>query len=173
MVVNRNTTRSTYLALEPLMTAEQRETIRKQAIESVIGADGVLGLTIAELNEVGMHGDLSRFCPHLNDTLCTAYEYLAFIELSEGLERFIKQLETLTPKQNAKEKAAQAACMKTSTIEGLLIFARDFFGLKSFAEAEKVTLAELLIAKKQAYNIRVFVTRLNDLMTKEVKHDHR
>ena len=40
--------------------------------------------------------------------------------------------------------------------ESLLIFAQNFFGLKSFKEAEKITLGEIIIAKKADYNKSVF-----------------
>lgn len=36
--------------------------------------------------------------------------------------------------------------------EGLLVFARRYFGCRSFSEAERLTLGEWLMAKKDDYN---------------------
>lgn len=72
--------------------------------------------------------------------------------LPEWLDGFVKSINNLTPKQTADEQAAAKNCLPTSWSEGLLIFARNYFGLPSFDAAESIKVGELLIAKKDRYN---------------------
>ena len=100
----------------------------------------------------------------------TASEYVAkqkafeafIVEFSEALKKF-------TLKQTADEETASAACPPYLANEGLLVFVRQFFGLKNFTEAEKITLADVYLAKKSSYIAALYERRLNEAKDRKFK----
>lgn len=99
----------------------------------------------------------------------TAYERIFIDELQAFLRDYINRLTSYSVPQTSDEQIAGKVCMEVTTGEGLLIFARSYFGLKSFEEAGKLTLAELLIAKKDNYNNIVYQRELQRLQTRKFK----
>jgi hypothetical protein len=161
-----------YIAFQPFekfLKKGEIEKIKKQAPFAVIGKDGYMSLTIADFNAIALHGDLSRFLDGRAENTLTVFEYYTLAGLKDFFEGYAKSLEKLAVKPTAKESAAQAACLKVGIVEGMLIFARDYFGLQSFAAAEKVTLAELLMARKDAYNKAIFERALTAQYQKNKK----
>lgn len=153
------TSETKFAAFQPFVKYLKKgelDKIRKQAPFAVIGRDGYLSLTIADFNAIAMHGDLSRFTNGKTDFDITVYDYYTIEGLHDFFEGFAKDLEKFAMKPDAKEQKAQNACYKVGVVESMLIFVRDYFGLRSFAEAERVTLADLLIARKDAYNKAAF-----------------
>lgn len=149
-----------WMSFQPMLKClddEQIEKVRAAAPEAVLGAGGFYSLTIAQWNRLTTHKDLSVISDKMLDPLkCNVFEYYTLEELPKFIDKYIKQLERFTLKPDAAEEAAQQVCFKVSPTEGLLLFAREYFGLHSFADAEKVTLGELLLAKKDTYNKQAF-----------------
>lgn len=111
-----------------------------------------------------------------NDTIenggLTIFGKLFIQSATEFIEKWANNYAKLTPTQTALEQQASAVCLKSTFAESLLIFARTYFGLKSFAEAEEIGIADLLLAKKDTYNEAVFRRKLNELETNKLK-SHR
>ena len=120
------------------------------AAEKTVKPGGFYETTIAELAAV-IGGDYSLF-----GDPDTATAYLASQRFAEVVGEFIRALERLEPPLSARAMAAQSGMMKMETVEGLLVFARSYFGLPSFRAAEGITLGEILLAKKDIYNKAVF-----------------
>ena len=82
-----------------------------------------------------------------------AYYYVCFVE---NLRRFLNDYYTkLSKLQIAKsdiDAYAQAGNEKFYGTENCLIFARSYFGLKSFEEAENVDVQEYLLASRDNYS---------------------
>lgn len=157
MTIDNNTR---YFAVEPMLRSlpdEELAKIKEAAPRATIGRDGYLSLTIADLSRLIDGHDVTGIIPNATEPLkLTVFEWYTADGLRGFLEEYIQKLEGLQPPLDPAERAAQRACLKVTTTEGLLCFARDYFGLHSFAEAEAVTLAEVLIAKKDTYNKTVF-----------------
>lgn len=85
----------------------------------------------------------------------------------KGLQDFSKmyndQLLRLQPHKDAQEKAAEAACVKVSAAEGMVVFMREYFGLHSFEEAQQKTLLDFMMAKRDRFNAYIYNKRLADL----------
>lgn len=81
----------------------------------------------------------------------TAFAHFAVLDFGEFVKMLTEMLERLTPPLTAEERQAAKALPKQTTEEVLLIFIRQYFGLKSFAEAESVPMLDFLIAKKDVY----------------------
>lgn len=156
MVVNEQTKWLAFQPFERYLQKGEVERLKAVAPQAVFGRDGYLSLTIADFNQIAMHGDLTGVLGNRSELELTVFEWYAISGLKEFFEQFAKDLEKFIVKADAKEERAAAACYKTGVVEGMLIFAREYFELHSFAEAERVTLADLLLAKKDTYNRAMF-----------------
>lgn len=145
-----------YFTVEPLLRQlpeEEIKRIKEAAPRAIIGRDGYLSLTIADLSRMIDGHDITGIILNAAEPLkLTVFEWYTAEGLRSFLEGYIQKLEALQPPLEPAERAAQKACLTVTTTEGLLCFAREYFGLHSFSEAEGVTLAEILIAKKDSYN---------------------
>lgn len=91
-----------------------------------------------------------------------------------GFASFVKEyvdtLVKLSPKMDADEEQAASGLMETTLVESMLVFSRGYFGLHSFSETEnKITLGEVLIAKKAVYNDVMFRKKLSKIQLAKVK----
>lgn len=130
------------------MTDESKERLKKAA-ERDFG--GFYGLTLAQFN-AACKNEFAEILPRFRTADFTVFDYgviLAFADFANG---YVDMLAKYVIPQTSQEKQASAACAKVGWLEGLLIFSREYFGLKSFAEAEQATLGDLLIAKRDTYN---------------------
>ena len=149
MDLTKDTPLTDLLAVLPFATEASMAGARRAA-EQAVKPGGFYETTIAELAAV-IGGDGSMF-----GDPSTATAYLASQRFAEVVGDFIKALERLDPPLSARAMAAQSGTMKMETVEGLLVFARSYFGLPSFRAAEGITLGEILLAKKDCYNKAVF-----------------
>lgn len=119
---------------------------------AVFGKGGYYAMTIGQLGALIDGGSIADLIPTIGTKDMKVFEYYTARELPNFIEKFVKQLEMFSIKPTPKEQRASAGCYKVGAVEGLLLFARSYFGLHSFREAEEITLADLLIAKKDSYN---------------------
>lgn len=105
-------------------------------------------MTINDLAAV-MNGDLSRLgCDMSNPTVLQVFWMKGF---KKFIDDFTKALENLSVPMDADERRASAGLPPVSFIEGLLIFAKNYFRHHSFEQAGKTILSDILIAKKDEY----------------------
>lgn len=169
MKITRNTL---FFAVEPILrrlSAEQLAPIKAAAPALILGEGGYLNITIGQLSQLIDANNIGALVAHTEVQTMTVFEYYTIEGLHVFLSDYTNKLETLTPVPDANEKRAAAACLKTTITEGMLYFAREYFGLHSFAEAEKITLAEVLLAKKDVYNKVVFQRAYTRIMNKKGK----
>lgn len=86
----------------------------------------------------------------------TASAYFAYLGFKGFVDDFCKVAKSLTPPSTTKENAASSQCLQMSTAEGMLIFARNYFGCRSFDEAGELPLSDYILARKHEYNKSVF-----------------
>lgn len=132
------------------LTEESDKRLREVAPEAVI-TGGYYGLTIGQLARL-LDGDTLGVFPNADTEKMTVFEYMTIRGLEEFVKGYFDALKRLTLKPTEKEERASQGCVKMGSIEAMLIFARRYFELHSFAEAENVTLGDVLIAKKDSYN---------------------
>ena len=68
------------------------------------------------------------------------------------VEEFANVVQRLTLEPTPEQKAAAVGCLPMEWQEGILVFARSYFGLHSFAAVEELTLGDYILAKKHDYN---------------------
>lgn len=162
------TGRTKWSDLQPfwaVLSDGSQEALKEQALRRHNIADGFYSLTIEEF--IGITGgDLKMF--NIKDD-GTAYEQIFINELKEFLSKYVETLSSYNIEQTADERRASSSCVEVSMAEGLLIFARQYFNLPSFTKAGELTLADLMIAKKDAYNTAVFQRAMNKIQTSKYK----
>lgn len=122
----------------------------EQRVQAVTDVD-MWQLTIGDLGQY-LQGEYPTSLADRFDASKSVAEYLGtFKALREFVGKFVKLLARFTVKATADELQASAGLPKFDETEGLLVFAREYFGLPSFDAAEKVTLGELYLAKKDDY----------------------
>ena len=82
-----------------------------------------------------------------------AYLYVCFLEnLRKFIDEYYTKLSRLQIAKTDIDAYAQAGNEKFYGTENCLIFARSYFGLKSFEEAENVDVQEYLLASRDNYS---------------------
>ena len=111
-------------------------------------------------------GDFSHLGDMKNPTVLQVYWVKRFNKFVEEITQALKGL-TLNP--TADESKAGQGLLQVTWGEGILVFLQQWFGLKSYKEAEKITMGELLIAKRAQYNQDLFRRRLAQIQTAKFK----
>lgn len=161
MRITENTKYSEILSIEKFFSAKTIKEL-KSAAEKQFGS--MYDLEFATFYNC-MNGDFSHL-GELNDpTVLQVYWAKRFDDFSE---EFAKTLSTLQIQPREDEKMASAGLLRMEWGESMLVFLRRYFGLKSFREAEKITIGELLIAKRATYNEELFQRRLSNIRTQNI-----
>lgn len=145
MRITRDTKYSEIVTLEKCFSAETADAL-KRAAESVYGE--MYDLTFERFYNC-TQGDFSHLGDISDPTALQVYWAKRF---SDFATEFAGTLKHLTIEQTGDEKQAAQGLLRVDWSEGLLVFIQQYFGLKSFREAEQITIGEILIAKRAQYN---------------------
>lgn len=111
-------------------------------------------------------GDFSHLGDMKNPTVLQVYWCKRFADF---VKTFADMLQKMQLPQTADESKAGQGLLQVTWGEGILVFLQQWFGLKSYKEAEKITMGELLIAKRAQYNQDLFRRRLAQVQTAKFK----
>lgn len=75
----------------------------------------------------------------------------------------------LTLEPSTEQKQAAQGCLPMEWQEGILIFARSYFGLPSFSEAENLKLCDFVLAKKDDYNTALAARNMQKIQLQKMK----
>ena len=150
-----------FAPLEPYITEECAMQLRAAAIQEFGDYNS---LTIEKFSE------LAQLTP---DVAKKNYETVLGVYWLYGFHDFVvdfsKSVKNLSLQPTPMELSASSVCYETTMIESMLVFSRDYFGLKSFSEAAQTTLGDYLIARKDDYNRKAFERRLNEIQMQKIK----
>lgn len=125
-------------------------------------------LTFAEFHACS-RGDFSNVLGHTEEpTVLQVYWCKAFAKFCKD---FAEQLQKLQLPPTPEQERAQSGLLQVDFHEGCLLFIRQYFGLQSFREAEKITIGELYIAKRDAYNTEKFRRNYNKIIMQKNGHN--
>ena len=99
----------------------------------------------------------------------TVFKVRWLLQFKDFVEQFSKTISNFSLKPTPMEASASSVCFEVTMLESMLVFSRDYFGLKSFSEAAKTTLGDYLIARKADYNSKAFERRFSELQMQKVK----
>lgn len=88
---------------------------------------------------------------------------------SNFVTNFTDVCKRLTIEPTQEQKQAAQGCLPVEWQEGILIFARSYFGLHSFKDAERLTLADFILAKKHDYNTQLAERNMQKIQLKKLK----
>lgn len=145
MRITKNTKYWRIERLEPYLKEESKHELMAAA-EKEFGS--MYDLTFAEFWECSS-GNFSRLGDTSNPTVLQVYWYKRF---KDFVNEFANTLKKLVIQQTPEETQASQGLIKVSWDEAILVFVQQWFGLKSYKEAEQITIGEILIAKRAAYN---------------------
>lgn len=157
-------------ALAEALTEESKQRIKERAVDYFLGVslwEMKLGLFLSFLS-----GDFSKTNVQSD---CEKYGGLTFFakmfieRIGDFVTEFGKSYGDLSPKQSPAEKQASEVCLPVTFAESLLFYTRSFFGLKSFSECENITMAEILLARKETYNDVMFKKRFSEIEMQKIK----
>lgn len=152
MIRTRITDKTRYAdfeATEPYLSERAKKAITARA-EAVHGT--MMGMEFGTFWNV-CNGDTGNLGDMTRPTVLQVYWLRRFREFADEIT---KALKGLTPPDTPEAQQASQGTLPVSFGEGMLTFLRQHFGLRSYKEAEKITMGELLIAKRAAYNAEIF-----------------
>ena len=162
MVVTQDTKYRDIVEAEQYLTDDTKNQLTEAACK-LYGDPWQLG--IGEFVQLTT-GDMSRLGDLSDPTVLQVYWLQAF---KAFVAEFEKALQGLTMPKDAQELEAENVLHKVGLAEGMVVFARSYFGLHNFAEAEKVSMLDYLIAKRDTYNQAAYNKRLAALRAAKYK----
>lgn len=164
MLITRKTKTKSVL---PFLTDERVEQLL-EAVEPQPLEKDLTDMTVGEFLDVLEDGYAERF-------LREKYVYMAFGKLKEfknqmeGITKYLKMNEI---KPNADQERAAIGVEFPDFGEQMLLTVTEYFGLKSFDEAEKVKMSNyMLIAKKQSSEAK-FKYQYDKIMEQRMKQKY-
>lgn len=127
------------------------------AAEQVFGS--MYDLTFTEFWACS-NGDFSILGDISNPTVFQVYWQKRF---EQFVKEFAEALKRLTIAQTPEEAQASQGLVKVTWDEGILTFLQQWFGLHNYKEAEQITIGEILIAKRAAYNREKFQRQMSKI----------
>lgn len=152
---------SKYADILPFVTADSHKTLMAEAAK----LRDPYTLTLSEFFAC-CEGDFGCV---VKDTKNPTTGEVLWLEMFQSfVDDFSKILERLVIQQTPEQKQASANCLPVEWQEGMLVFVRAYFGLKSFGDAENVTIGDYLLAKKDDYNTNVFQRNMAKIQTQKI-----
>lgn len=98
----------------------------------------------------------------------TVRQFVWIQEFREMCEQVVAILKRLQVPESADSRRAAEQCIDTTSLEAAIVFARRYFGLRSFTEAEEVTMSDFIIAKKDEYNRSIYQYSITEIQRKKL-----
>lgn len=163
MRISARTQYRTFREYEQFLTDESAELLKREAEKHF---RGMYDLTFAEFYACS-NGDFGEILGNTEQpTVLQVYWCKRFADFAKELAAELKRM-TITP--TGDEQRASAGLLKVDWGEAILVFLQKYFGLKSFKEAEQITIGELLIAKRAQYNADKFQREIVRIQTQKLK----
>lgn len=167
-----NTTLLSYvLPFLSAISAESGEVLREAGRRAYAPSGDWWQLTTGDFLSLST-GDLSSITGGADANNMTVYQYFALLDFKEWAAEFASLIEKLTPPQTMEQMQVCKMLPKNTIQEALLIFNRNYFGLKNFAEAEKIPIFDVLIAKKDTYAKTLYEHEWQKIQQRKYKSRH-
>lgn len=151
MKISDKTLYSDIKGVERYFTLRDKETLSEA---SQLRYKRYYDLTIEEFFEVLDKN--YRILELTDESEITLYQWVWLNGFAQFVDELTKTLKRLEVAPTAKELQYMRGTLPMSFSESLVVFAQSFFGLKSYKEAEQITIGDIVIAKKADYNKSIF-----------------
>ena len=162
MLITSETKYSEIVEAEKYFTAQSVEKLKKAAEETY---GSMYDLTFSTFHAC-TNGDFSHIIKDAKDpTVLQIYWCKRFADF---VKEFAEALKNMQTQQTPDEKKAAKGLLQTDWAENMLVFLQDFFGLRSFKEAENITVGEILIAKRARFNEDTYRRNIARIQTQKI-----
>ena len=150
--------------------AEAEKYFTPQSVEDLKRAAENTYTSMYDLTFAGFHacanGDFSGVLGDMTDpTVLQVYWCKRFADF---VKTFADMMQKMQLPQTPEEKRAENGLLQTDWAESVLVFLKDYFGLRSFREAEAITVGEILIAKRARFNEDTYRRNLARIQTQKI-----
>lgn len=160
MKIDRHTKIEDFAPFARYLADGEEERLQGIAVRDLFGPDGFYAMTIGDMLEA-MGGDTTALQD--DGTVFGAYRVKAFRSFVDTL---IASLQRLTLPATAQQIAQGQGTLSCTFDEAVYMFCRSFFALPSYAEVDRLKVADLLLAKKEAYNAAVVERNIAERLRK-------
>lgn len=169
MKVTSNTLYADFAQYEDVLTEESKADLLRAAEEyykpcHMLTLDEFWGLTAGNYELIGVKGT--------DESKITVLQYYWVQRFKSFVEEFAKSCERLNMKDKDSD-AISKGCVKMQPQENMLIFAREYFGLKSFKDAGLITIGEYILARKDRYNTWLMKKNSEQLQIAALKNKNK
>lgn len=171
-IVTYNTRFLDFLPFIDCLQEGEEERLMHEAEVARYGNDGFWAMTLEQFAKAA-DGDKSEVLNGADWQTATVQDYYLAKAFATFASSFANMVQAMTVKPSAREEAAATSCKKVTFLEGALFFAREYFGLPNFTAAAQITLADYLLAKKDAFNRTIYQRTLADMQAAELKRTKR
>lgn len=127
-------------------------------------------MTIGDFSQMTENGLPEELKKIVEDKDVTVYEVIEIINAAKKfVDDFSKAMANYKIEAEGDEITAASFCPDFKPIESMLIYTRKYFGLRNFEEAEKITLLEYYLAKKDSYSEAIFQRSLQKIQLNKIK----
>ena len=141
--------RDVFAALQHMRPGEEAKLIAAAAAYH-LGEGGWWGIEVGAFVKA-TRGDFADLGVEMDNNI-TCYGFYLVKGFGAFVDEFLKVAKNTTPPATPGEAGLTAGCYQIQLDEAMLVFCRRYFGLRSFHEAEHITLSEWLIARRDEYN---------------------
>ncbi len=157
--VDRHMKMRDFAHYEAVLCDGEADRLKAAAVRDMYGDDGFYAMTLGDFFAV-MGGDIRPL--GADGTVFATYRVRAFADF---VDTFIRSLSQLTLQPTPEQVRHSSGTIPCRFDESVLVFCRSYFGLHGFEEVERLKVADLLLAKKDAFNQAVvernIASRLN------------
>ena len=161
MKVDKHTTIEQWAPLAAYVSDADKARVKAAAVRSMFGEAGFYGMTVGQLTAV-VEGDVR---PLYDSGGRTVFDTMRVEAFGEFVDEFVSVLNGLKLPPTAEGFRAQAGTRHHGFSEGIYVFCRNYFGLASFTDADRLKVSEYVLARKDDYN-RAVVERNSVAMMK-------
>lgn len=153
MKIDKNTRYADFALFEPLMAEGMGEALERAAVEEKFGKDGLVAMTLGDMFSV-LAGDPKPLTGDDPESVFAVYRVKAFQRfMGDGKDNgFISQLKRLTLPATPESIRVSQGCLDYAFDESVYVFCRSYFNLHTFADVDNLKVADLILAKRDAYN---------------------
>lgn len=163
MRINERTKYKEFQKVEKYLTKQSVQRI-KDAAEKKYG--GMYDMPFERFYSCA-NGDFSHLYINNEPTVLQVYWQKRF---EEFVKEFAQALQKLTLPATDDERVASQDLLKLEWGEAILVFVQNYFGCRSFKEAEQITIGEILIAKRAQYNKDKYMRQLGQVQARKMQH---
>ena len=161
MEITPDTLYAEFAAYEDYVSKEDMAKIDRAALDLYGHFEDMTIEKFAELTQLTPEKAMAEYS--------TVFKVRWLLQFKDFVEQFSKTVSNFSLKPTPMEASASSVCYEVTMLESMLVFSRDYFGLKSFSEAAKTTLGDYLIARKADYNSKAFERRFSELQMQKIK----